>query len=144
MQIVRMVGLELPSWANGSDGSLDFESVEVAERIQEFASQGEAVEEAWAALAAAVVEGDHWDEVEALKSAVPAAVWEGMTERIRSDAVSHRRLALGSDASVWFREISQEELKVLERFGLKERALQEIADTNEESLRKLHEWLGVE
>lgn len=144
MQIVRMVGLELPSWANGSDGSLDFESVEVAERIQEFASQGEPVEEAWAALAAAVVEGDHWDEVEALKSAVPAAVWEGMTERIRSDAVSHRRLALGSDASVWFREISQEELKVLERFGLKERALQEIADTNEESLRKLHEWLGVE
>ena len=52
-------------------------------------------------------------------------------------------ISLGAGGRIWLRDVTGEDLGLLDRFGIKEQVLQDVAEKNAEALRELQERFGV-
>jgi len=105
---------------------------------------GELEKEGWQAVKGAIGRSE-WDQVDKLKSEVPALVWDAGMGRLTQEVIRTHPIYLAGE-SVTFREINEKKMPVLGRFRLKEQALGEVARGNEEAqcVRLLYWQLGLE
>jgi hypothetical protein len=117
---------------------------EVVQQLRGFEAAGEPVGRGWGRLGRTLVRGDHWDQIEEIRSLIPSERWQGLRDRMVSDAIDTVRLSYGEGETLEFRQIPERDLQVLERFDLQDEALRQVAEENEAALGELNRRLGVE
>ena len=108
-------------------------------------AEGELVDESYSVLALSLADTFNWDEMEKLKSRVSAEVWESGLNRVSAAATDVTRFRLGgAEEELMFVDFEDGGRELLSRFGIEEDVVEHVARTNEESLGRLMEELGVE
>jgi hypothetical protein len=83
--------------------------------------------------------------MEQLKSRVSLEVWRRGLSQINEAATDRTTFQFGGgEETLEFIEFEEGGRELVERFGIQDEVLEEIAGKNEESLRKLMKQLGVE
>lgn len=133
----------------------NFQLPAAVQRVKDLETRGEpaeAVNEVWREVLDRVMNRRQWDDLEKLQADVDPGLWADAMEQVSRGQVRSSKLGFPVPSSVPGVEQSDQiqfqqltgSSEVLERFGLKERTMQAIAENNEKALRELQRRLGVE
>lgn len=87
---------------------------------------------------------ENWDVLLKVEEKVSPAIWNRVLSGVKEEIVGRESIELKGGEALKFLAISEEDTAVLERFGMRDEAIEEVARTNEASLKELQKRLGVE
>ena len=85
-----------------------------------------------------------WDSLATLEGKISASSWERVLSGVKRDAIDVDSIRWEGGEPLKFLAISEADSELLERFGIQEEAFEEVARTNEASLKELQRRLGAE
>ena len=132
---------------DGESGPFEPSSEEI-EFVFQFLEQqkanGESVDYAQGELVDMARRMENWDVLLKVEEKVSPAIWNRVLTGVKEEIVGRESIKLKGEEALKFLAISEEDTAVLERFGMRDEVIEEIARTNEESLKELQRRLGVE
>lgn len=135
-------------WEFDGESGLFAPSGEEIESVFQFLEQqkanGEPVDYAQDELVDMARRMENWDVLLKVEEKVSPAIWNRVLSGVKEEIVGRESIELKGGEALKFLAISEEDTAVLERFGMRDEAIEEVARTNEASLKELQKRLGVE
>ena len=112
--------------------------------IDQYELSGEPVNVAREELMEMAVRMEYWDILLEQKEKASVGIWDKVISDVRAEVIEADEIKWGGDEALKFMAVTDENTLVLAKLGIREEVFEEIARTNEASLKELQRRLGVE